>query len=136
MAVDIRERDGSAPKVGKLLRFHEGEYMLREGDANVDMFQIVTGKAEVYLGYGTKQETLIGIIKDGTCFGEFGMLLKKPAIYTVIAYTEVLVLRLTEGEMGDFIRENGRKVMGIMRNMANMLYSLKFKAQSQILCDG
>ena len=65
MAVDIRERDGSAPKVGKLLRFHEGEYMLREGDANVDMFQIMTGKAEVYLGYGTKQETLIGIINLG-----------------------------------------------------------------------
>lgn len=44
--------------------------ILREGDLKLDMYKILDGHAEVYMGYGTENETFIGIIGPQSCFGE------------------------------------------------------------------
>ena len=111
--------------VGKLVKIPEGMTILAEGEVNLDMYKIISGHAEVYMGYGTDSETLIGIIGPQSCFGEFGMLLEKPAIYTVIAYSEVLLMRITKGEMGDFIQQNHKSVMDIMQNMAHTMMTMR-----------
>jgi CRP-like cAMP-binding protein len=72
---------------------------------------------------------LLGIIGPGTCFGELGLLASVPSIYTVIAYSDVYALRVTEGRMGDFIQENHASVMQIMKNMANTM----IRMQKQIM---
>ena len=115
----------------RILKFPEDSIILREGDINHDMYKIIRGHAEVYAGYGTKQESLIGIIGPQACFGEFGLLLKKPAIYTVKAYSDVYALRITEGDMGDFVKENHRNIIDIMRNMAGMMQTMR--AQMDLL---
>ena len=111
--------------IGKLLKIPAGETILAEGEVNLDMYKIISGHAEVYMGYGTETETLIGIIGPNSCFGEFGLLLNKPAIYTVIAYSEVLLMRITKGEMGDFIQQNHKSVMDIMQNMAHTMMTMR-----------
>ncbi len=85
------------------------------------------------MAYGTDRETLIGIIGPQSCFGEFGLLLEKPAIYTVIAYSDVVLMRITKGEMGDFVKENHRNIMQIMENMAQTM--LTMKSQIDLLVD-
>ena len=52
--------------------------ILKEGEINLDIYKILLGHAEMYTGYGTDNEILIGMIGLGTCFGEFGILTGKP----------------------------------------------------------
>lgn len=110
---------------GKLAVFPQEKVILAEGEMNVDMYKIIKGHAEMYVGYGTPMESLIGIIGPQACFGEFGLLLHRPAIYTVIAYSEVIALRITEGDMGDFVQQNHKNIIEIMRNMANSMMTMR-----------
>ncbi|MBQ7676891.1 MAG: cyclic nucleotide-binding domain-containing protein [Lachnospiraceae bacterium] len=111
----------------KMIQYKAETVILREGEICPEMYKIVQGHAEVYVGYGTAQESLIGILGKGSCFGEFGLLLQKPAIYTVIAYSDVCVLRITEGDMGDFVAENHKNIIDIMRNMANTMMTMRLQ---------
>ncbi len=110
--------------VGKLFEVPAGSRVLTEGEINLDMYKIVKGHAEVYIGYGTDHETLIGIIGPQACFGEFGLLLEKPAIYTIIAYSDLLLLQITKGELGDFVQQNHRTIIQIMQNMAMTMQAM------------
>lgn len=106
----------------KIYEVPEGTMILKEGEINLDMYKILSGHAEMYTGYGTENEILIGMIGEGTCFGEFGILTGKPAIYTIITYSKCKLLRVTEGLMGQFIQENRDDILKIMKNMAtNMM---------------
>ncbi len=98
--------------------------ILSEGEVNLDIYKIISGNVEMYTGYGTKNEVLIGILDPGACFGEFGILLHKPAIYTIVTFSEVRLLRVTEGALGNFVQENQDSVIQIMRNMANMMITM------------
>ena len=111
----------------KLVRFPAETVILKEGDINSEMYKIISGNAEVYVGYHTKQESLIGIIGKQYCFGEFGILLHKPSIYTVVAYSDLLALRIAEEDLADFIRENQKNIIDIMRNMANTMMTMRYQ---------
>lgn len=112
-------------EAGKMIQVPEGTTILTEGELNLDMYKIVKGHAEVYMGYGTDRETLIGIIGPQACFGEFGLLLEKPAIYTVIAYSDMLLMRITKGDMGDFVQQNHKSIISIMENMASTMMTMR-----------
>lgn len=109
----------------KIVTFPEGSVIIREGEINDFIYKIIKGNAEVYVGYGTEQETLIGIIGKQACFGEFGLLLHEPSVYTVIAYSEVYTLKISENEMENFIIENHSNVLDIMRNMAHTMMAMR-----------
>ncbi|MBO4902400.1 MAG: cyclic nucleotide-binding domain-containing protein [Lachnospiraceae bacterium] len=111
-------------QVGKFFEIPEGTKILLEGEVNLDMYKIVKGHAELYIRYGTEHETLIGILGPQACFGEFGLLLSKPAIYTVIAYSDMLLLRITKDEIGDFVRQNHKIILEIMQNMAMTMQTM------------
>ena len=105
----------------RIFKVPKGSLILQEGEVNLDMYKILSGHAEVYAGYQTPQETLIRILGPGECFGEYGLLLQKPAIYTVIAYSEVTLFRIVEGELGDFVQQNHKNIIDIMKNMAKTM---------------
>ena len=122
MAVNQKEQK----MLQQLCQFPAGSMILQEGEVNLDMYKIIRGKAEIYVDYGKDEEILLGIIKEEDCFGEFGLLLKRPAIYTVIAYTDIVAIRITEGVIGDFIAENNQYVLRIMKNMAKSMMTMKY----------
>ena len=109
----------------KIYEVPEGTTILSEGETNLDMYKIVSGHVEMYTGYGTDNEILIGMLGPGTCFGEFGLLTGRPAIYTIITYSKTKILRVTEALMGDFIKENPESIMQIMKNMANNMMKMQ-----------
>ena len=111
----------------KLVRFPADTVILKEGEPSEIMYKIIKGHAEIYVGYGTSTESIIGIIGEQSCFGEFGLLLKKPAIYTVVAYSDVLALKITENDLGDFVRENHKNIIDIMRNMAGSMMTMRLQ---------
>ncbi len=109
----------------RMMVIPEGTVILKEGEYNLDMYKILKGHAEIYTGYGTDREVLVGIIGPQACFGEFGLLLKGPAIYTVVAYSDVYVIRITEGDLGDFVQQNHKNIIDIMRNMSYMMMQMQ-----------
>lgn len=111
--------------VSKMVKFPQDAVILKEGEESREMYKIIKGHAEIYTGYGTSLENLIGIIGEQSCFGEFGILLKKPSIYTVIAYSDILALRITESDLNDFISDNHKNIIDIMRNMAGSLLTMR-----------
>ena len=103
----------------KMKVFCEDEIIIREGEVYHEIYKIVSGSVAVYLRYGEKDEHLIGIISKSKCFGEMHVLSEQPSIYTVIAYKEVLLMRITKDSLEEFIANNPQNAIDIMRNMVH-----------------
>lgn len=99
--------------------FQEDEIIIREGEIYHEMYKIVSGSVAVYLRYGERDEHLIGMISKSKCFGEIHVLSEQPSIYTVIAYKEVLLMRITKDSLEEFIANNPQNAIDIMRNMVH-----------------
>lgn len=92
---------------------------MREGEYFDEMYKIVSGSVEVYIRYGERDEHLIGIYSKSKCFGEMNVLSDQAALYTVIAFDEVLLMRITKEYLEEFIRNNPRNAIDIMKNMVH-----------------
>lgn len=110
-------------KDGKMQQFSADEVIIKEGEAYQEMYKIVHGSVAIYLRYGQKEEHLVGIYSKSKCFGEIHVLSDQPSIYTVVAFDDVLLMRITKDTLEDFIRNNPRNAIDIMQNMVhtNML---------------
>lgn len=114
----------------KMVQFHEGDIILREDETYNEMYKIIKGHAEIYIGYGTKQESLIKIIGEQTCFGELGVLLNKTSIYTVVAYSDILALKISKELLGEFIIKNHQTVIDLMKNMADTMMTMRMQLEN------
>ena len=119
-----RQSEGDIDKA-KVIRFSEDEVILREGEASSEMYKVISGRAVCYLNYGTDEEYLLGTIKEGQCFGEYSLLTGKPGVCTFVAYTDMLLMRISLDEFPRFVSMNADNAVGIMRNMAKMINVLK-----------
>lgn len=106
-----------------MLKFHADDIIMKENGIYEEMYKIISGAVAVYIRYGEKEEHLIGIYSKPKCFGEPNVLSSQPSIYTVVAYDEVLLMRITKDSLEEFVRNNPRNAIDIMRNMVhtNML---------------
>ena len=99
--------------------------ILREGTKNNDMYKIVSGRAVCSINHGTENEYLLGSLNEGKTFGEYSFLTGKPGFYTVTAFTDMLLLRISRGDFMNFIHMNAENSVNIMRNMATMMNMMK-----------
>ena len=109
----------------KFIRAAADSVIIREGDETTDLYKIVSGKAICYLQYGTDNEYLLGSLNEGASFGEYSILNEKPALYTVVAFTDMLLLRIQKDEFQKFIEMNPMNAIEIMRAQTKMLERLK-----------
>ena len=100
-------------------KFSEDEVISREGETYEEMYKIVSGRAALYLQYGTENEYLIGVLSDGKWFGEVSVLTGKPSPYSVVAISDIMVMRIGADRFESFISQNPRNTAEIMKNMAN-----------------
>ena len=106
-----------------MMKFHADDIIMKESGTYEEMYKIISGSVAVYIRYGEKEEHLIGIYSKSKCFGETNVLSDQPNIYTVVAYDDVLLMRITRDSLEEFIRNNPRNAIDIMQNMVhtNML---------------
>ena len=109
----------------RILSVLEGKVIIKEGATNPDMYKILSGKVEVYTGYGTERENLVEQLEAGAFFGEIGVLAEREAIYTVIAVSDTVLLKIRKKDLGEFIQGNPNAVFQIMKNMANTMADMK-----------
>ncbi len=109
-----------------LMKIPEGTVIIREGEVNMDMYKIIGGNAEVYTGYGTDKEAILGILSKDDYFGEMGLLTQKPAIYTVVAFNDMAVMRITLADIDEYIKSNHHDTFVIMKKMAESMYNMKY----------
>ena len=105
----------------KMQKVSADEVILRKGEINNDMYKIISGKALCYFKHDTEDEYLLASLKEGTCFGEYSLLTGKPGIYTVTAFTDMLIMKITKEDFDTFIAMNAKNAIDIMHNMARML---------------
>ena len=109
--------------------FHAEEMILKEGEESDSMYKILSGSVAVFNRYGEKEEHLIGIYSKGRCFGELNVFSNLPCIYTVVAYNDVLVMRVTTDSLEEFIATNPRNVIDIMHNMAHTIRMMQMNIE-------
>ena len=105
----------------RLRNYQSDEVIIREGEYGNEMYKILSGSVIVYLHYGMKDEHVVGIYSKSRCFGDFSMFTKQPNLYTVVAYEEVLLMRITWDELEDFIRNNPKNAIDMMQNMSKSM---------------
>ena len=105
----------------RMQTFRADEVIMREGEVCDAMYKILSGSVAVYVRYGEEDEHLIGIYSKSRCFGEMNVLSEQPGAYTVIAYDDVLLVRITKDFLEDFIKNNPRNIIDIMRNMGQTI---------------
>lgn len=109
----------------KFIQIPADTVIIREGEKNDDMYKIISGRAICNINNGTDSEYLLGSLSEGKTFGEYSLLTDNPGIYTVTAYSDMLLLRISRSDFEDFIQMNAANSVNIMRNMAAMIKVLK-----------
>lgn len=102
----------------------ENTIIVREGEVYTEMYKLLSGKVAVYLHYGEDNEYLVNTISDQRCIGEISLLTKNPSPYTIVALTDVMLMRITADQFEDFIINNTKNAMDILNNMASSIVSL------------
>ena len=111
--------------LSRLRKVKENDVIVKEGELYTEMYKIVSGKAVVYINYGKEDEYLLGALSEQQCFGETTILCKKPSSYTVVAFSDMLLMRITEDEFADFIMNNSRNALELIRNLARQVTNLR-----------
>ena len=105
----------------KMQRVSADEVILPEGKVNNEMYKIISGRAVCYFKYGTDDEYVLASLKDGSCFGELSLLTGEPSVYTVVAFTDMLIMKITADDFPTFVEMNAKNSVEIMRSMAKII---------------
>lgn len=109
----------------RMLRFHSDDVILRQGSTEKYLYKLISGTVALYFNYGQKNEYLLGLLNAPEFFGELTILTDRPQPYTVVAFEEVTVVRVTEQEFPVFIQGNYQNALLIMRDLARAFTMLQ-----------
>ncbi len=100
--------------VSQRIIFEKGENILSEGEPGDDAFIICRGKARVFKNI-KGQSIQINTLSEGDVFGELAIISNCPRSATVVAETDLVVLRIVKDVflnlMAQYPREVGLRVM-------------------------
>lgn len=105
----------------KIEKISADDVILREGETNTAIYKIITGSAVCWFKYGTDDEYVLSSMADGECFGEYSVLTGEPSIYTVVAFSDMLVMKITKEDLITFVEMNAKNAIDIMSNTAKMM---------------
>ena len=105
--------------------FSKGEVIVREGDLADSMYVIVSGSADVFIGWQTKEERQLTVLEEGSIFGEMAVLEAYPRSATVVAGEDgTALMEITTAEVSEFFREDPAQIRNIMANLSGRLRDL------------
>lgn len=103
----------------KTLTFSSGDIIFRQGDQELTMFDIRTGRVGVYDAYQSEQENRIAELGKGQLLGEMGMIEAYPRSATAVALEDGTVLvEITEDELAGYFRDRPDQLLRIMKQLS------------------
>lgn len=105
--------------------FSKGEVIVREGDLAGSMYVIVSGSADVFVGWQTKEERQLTVLEEGSIFGEMAVLEAYPRSATVVAGEDgTTLMEISTAEVSEFFKEDPAQIRNIMANLSGRLREL------------
>ncbi len=109
----------------KMLSFNKDQVIFKQGDCAESMFDIVSGRVGIYVGYGTEAETQLTVLEAGQFLGELGLIEAYPRSATAVAMEDATQLReIGEKEFDEYFRTQPERLLAIMRQISNRLRDL------------
>jgi len=90
----------------RLLRFTDGEVLVREGDQTSSMFLVAAGRAAVSVHGGVGASRKVAILEAGSAFGEISLLTGEPRLATVRALSEVTLVEIDKETLAPILQSN------------------------------
>lgn len=110
--------DDSAPKAG-FRRYNEGNVIIQEGDAASEVYELMSGEAEVQV-----ENQQVGNIYPGELFGAMAALTQTTRTASVIATKPCMVMSIPMDHFNDLLRSQPRTGLALMENMAQQILNL------------
>lgn len=104
-----------------MLNFEERQVIFFEGQIDPHLYKIMSGKIGLYLGYGTENEQLFGIVTAPNYIGAMNVFASQPAPYAAVALTKAMLLKLPEAELSTFAKSDPVAAVNLMKNTARQL---------------
>jgi CRP-like cAMP-binding protein/anti-anti-sigma regulatory factor len=76
-------------------QFANGSYLCRKGDASDDMHIVVCGRVDIWVKHGQRDAVRLASFRQGSSYGEMGLLRNEPRVADAVAVGEVSTLRLS-----------------------------------------
>ena len=108
--------------VSQRIRFEKGETILREGETGEDAFIICHGKAGVFKDI-KGQSVQINTLAEGDVFGELAVIGNCPRSATIVAETDMEVLRIVKEVFLNLMAQHPQEVgLRVMQAIVNRLF--------------
>ncbi|MBQ6134547.1 MAG: cyclic nucleotide-binding domain-containing protein [Lachnospiraceae bacterium] len=98
-----------------------GGIIFSEGSVGTVMYLILKGKVDFFLGFRGKQKLLVGSAEEGDIFGEMAVLEGEERSATAVASTDVKLNPVTKDELSDFLKENPKYAVRILKNLSGRI---------------
>ena len=111
-------------KEGKMpleIAFKKGEIIYSEGEFEMSMFRIIRGSVSIVANYGSDREMFLTSEREGEYFGHYELIEAIPRTATVLADSDVVLLKIMGDEFGSYFAEHNEDVMKILIQMSGRL---------------
>ena len=115
-----------------------GTVIFREGETGNTFYQILSGRVEIILSYGTDHFLKLTDLGPGNFFGEIAVLENYPRTASAVASpVGATVLELSEENMAENFRENPDLVLSLMQLLGRRIVSIsdEYTATRKALAD-
>lgn len=104
--------------------FANGEIIIKEGDIGNSFFQLLEGKAQVFLNYGATDQIKLTDLVPGKYFGEMAVIETYPRSSTVVADGSAKVIEIAADELKEYFEQYPEKIIDIMMCLGTRLKEL------------
>ena len=103
------------------LKIGKGKVIFAAGDVENCMYDIVSGSVDIIADYGKAGEKKLTTLKEGSIFGELGMIGNQPRSATAVAAERSVVNVIYIDEFGTYFKDKPEKVMDVLRSTSSRM---------------
>ncbi|MGA8262411.1 MAG: cyclic nucleotide-binding domain-containing protein [Arenicellales bacterium] len=111
-------------QAGRPVSFKKGEVVIEEGDTVHSLYCILKGEVDILLPDDLEEYddlTLVNMLVDGECIGEYSFVDRQPASATVRANTDLELLELPHDELRRTLEADSQLRAQVYKNLLESL---------------
>lgn len=109
---------------GRLLNLSKGEVVIQEGDKVTSIYLLLKGEVDILMPDDLEEYddlTLVNMLVDGECIGEYSFVDEQPASATVRANTDIELLEISHEVLRDALDADSELRAQLFKNLLESL---------------